>query len=268
MSFPYDGEFESPVDLAKGLSLKTAASRVGDKASTLLWGIAAPITCFALDWAMGLSDFLGPPLVLYKLYRVFCFGLIGLELLALLIWIFFGSKQRIEAAFLSGVLLMGGIAAATVGIILLPYSLAGLIVGIGLIGFVPFITAATFVRCGIAAYRCAIRQKSSLALRGLVLLGMILVIGLPAASQACVSLSLRSAIQDIAQGNESALEKFNFWYYFASEPNYYVDNPDHFESLNPIVQAYFHESDPTRRVRLAKAYQSLTGKRLDVTSIH
>src|SRR5262249_10906066 len=96
------------------------------------------------------------------------------------------------------------------------------------------------------AYRDARAVCGDLRSLGSLALGAILVIGMPGAVQATVSLTVRSAIRGVAVGDPTALARLRTFYRFAHRDR--------------LVWSYSAERDPVRRKRLADAYKDLTGE--------
>jgi hypothetical protein len=131
-------------------------------------------------------------------------------------------------------------------LVLLPFSLIGLLVIIGVLGLVPFLTAAAYYAHAVQAYRQAREVAGEMWLLGSALLGALLVVGVPGAVPARVSLAVRWAIRDVAAGDPTALARLRTWYRFAHRDR--------------LVWAYAAERDPVRWRRLAEAYKELTGE--------
>ncbi len=66
--------------------------------------------------------------------------------MAMAAWLIFGEKLKWLNGFLAGLFFLGGIVSLAVGIVLLPFSLFGLIILIGALGFTPLFTAVIFLR--------------------------------------------------------------------------------------------------------------------------
>lgn len=210
-------------------------------------GIVAPIVCFAIQRVLLADDiFWLPGLRFINIFWLFGYGLIGLEMLALALRLAFGTRLGGWNGPVSGVLLVGALFAGGLGLVLLPFSLIGLLMIIGALGFIPFLTAAVYYAHAVEAYRQARQVMAGERLVAAVLLGALLVVGIPGAVQARVSLAVRSAIRDVAAGNPGALAKLRAWYRFAPRDR--------------LVWAYAAEQDQTRKRRLADAYKALTGE--------
>jgi hypothetical protein len=128
----------------------------------------------------------------------------------------------------------------------LPFSVIGLVVLIGALGFVPFFTAAAYFANAVEAYRDARRVAGRPRLVASVLVGTILVMGAPGAVQAGVSLTLRSAIREIQKGNPAGMAKLRSFNWLGASDR--------------LVWAYAGDGDPVRRQRIADAYRALTGE--------
>src|SRR5882762_1519627 len=117
----------------------------------VLFGIIAPILCFAFDPIAFRNGFGGGPL--FAQYQVLVYLFSGLEIVTLVPWLFL-REQLPGKRLIGGILLAGGIFCAAIGCILLPFSLFGLLFYfIGAFGFIPFLTAIVYFRNGCRAYR-------------------------------------------------------------------------------------------------------------------
>jgi hypothetical protein len=220
---------------------------LGSTIFSVLMGIVAPIVCLALQPVLLPGDrFLLPGLGFINAYRLFGYGVIGLEILALSVWIAFGDRLGVWCGPLSGVLFAGALFAGGLGLVLLPFSLIGLLAIIGVLGFVPLFTARVFYRNAVQGYRHAGKYLGGTRLRASTLLGAILVVGVPGAIQVGISLVVRSAIRGVVEGEPSAMNRLRAWSPFV--------NGDR------LVRSYEAEQDPVRKERLATAYRDLTGE--------
>jgi hypothetical protein len=215
---------------------------------SMLAGIFAPIACFAFQALLpfGTTTDELPGLNFINVFWLFGYGVIGLEMLVLALWLAMGNRLGAWNGVFAGVLFAGALFAGGLGLVLLPFSVVGLIFIIGLLGFVPFLTAAVYYVNAVEAYRHARAFAGPKRLIGLAFLGAVFVTGVPGAVQAGVSLTVRSAIRDVAAGNSAAMSTIRAWYRFAPR-----DSP---------VWSCSAERDPVRKQRLANAYKELTGE--------
>src|SRR4051794_18154029 len=101
-----------------GLKRKPASKAGGDgvlarlvrwRHYNVVFGLVMPVVCFALEFV--LLPALGwlPGLVFFHRYRVFGYGVVALELIALAVWLRFGDRLGRASAGLAGVLLAGSL---------------------------------------------------------------------------------------------------------------------------------------------------------------
>jgi hypothetical protein len=81
-------------------------------------------------------------------------------------------------------------------------------------------------------------------------LGVIVILGIPAAVQAAASKAMRQSLADIASEDTSlaqgGVDRLRRW-------SLVLD-------LERLMAAYLNETDPSRQARIAAAYQELTGE--------
>jgi len=129
----------------------------------LTWGIVIPLICLAYDPGIfrdhyAYPDPTGPPPFdpsAWGVRTVFYYVALGYQMLLLAVWIGWGHAMKRIASFVEGGLWVGCLAAVLIGLILLPNSLLGLIVGIGALGFTPWLTAFVFYRRAREAHATA-----------------------------------------------------------------------------------------------------------------
>src|SRR5262249_33418819 len=142
---------EQPCPSVKEHTPRPTAGRL---AFDIAFGIALPLVCLYFDPVVFRPSILGKPLL--APYLVVGGVAIGLGLLSLSTWLLF----RWPPAFLTGLLAGGTIFAGLLGLVLLPLSLIGLALGIGFLGFSPFVTAFVFWRNAVRAYRRACEART------------------------------------------------------------------------------------------------------------
>jgi hypothetical protein len=112
----------------------------------LLAGVLLPIGCLIHD-----------PFVFHEpRARVVGFATIGSQIAALAAWMFVAPLLGARAfGFFAGFLMFGVILAGGIGILMLPVSAVGLVILVGSLGFIPFFTAATYLRHSRTAWSFA-----------------------------------------------------------------------------------------------------------------
>ena len=217
-----------------------------------VFGVAAPFLCFLMDPIAFHGGVLGRPL--FGEYQVFAYLISGLEMATLLLCL--TSRSRFLNNFVAGVLLAGGLFSALLGFLLAPYSLVGLMVVIGVLGFTPFFTAFVYLR---NSYR-AVAKKADLAVPGravsALLLGcMVTLTGTYGVSQNINRMVERSVTQIISGDDQQALAAARRIRHFSFLATAQMDR---------VVDEYRKYSiDEADKQRLAKSYELATGEDLE-----
>jgi len=136
-------------------------------------GMILPIFCLAADPIV----FFGYDSILAR-YRWLAYTFIGVEIMILSLWLLLGRRATGSAAFFVGPLFAGSLFALTVGLGILPATIPGIFVIIGLLGLTPFFTALVFARNGVRALVQSRVHYGRFA-RVMVLLAGLLFIGTP-----------------------------------------------------------------------------------------
>jgi hypothetical protein len=144
------------------------------------FGLVLPVLCFVFDPVVFKGRLFDGP-AFYQSFQFYTYTLSAMELVALAAWLFkFGVGGRPPAA-LGGMLLAGGVFSFMLGVLILPLSLLGLILFVGVFGFTPFFTAVVYLRNG---WRAANPGRSGDGLRAgaaaAFALGFVLALGVPA----------------------------------------------------------------------------------------
>jgi hypothetical protein len=157
------------------------------------------------------------------------------------------------SSFLAGILFCGAAFSFLLGVVMLPLSLIGLLLIIGVFGFTPFVTSLIFLR---NAVRCASESSASLLPQGqsaMVLLGAALAFGVPFGLQSTAIQLTNRAIADIQSDSEltsvRAVQLLQRWHFAAD--------------MNKLVSAYQATTDEKLKQRIAKAFQTVTGQPIE-----
>ncbi|HEX6183734.1 MAG TPA: hypothetical protein VFZ44_07480 [Pyrinomonadaceae bacterium] len=155
----------------------------------ITFGFVMPVLCFVFDpivFREWLSDAPG----LLGRWRFYAYTISALEMVALAAWLFKASGGGRPPAALGGMLLAGGLFSLLVGVVLLPFSLLGLILFVGVFGFTPFFTAVVYLRNG---WRAANPGRSGDGLRAgaaaALAFGFVLALGAPALAKLYVEMT-------------------------------------------------------------------------------
>jgi hypothetical protein len=221
------------------------------------FGIIGPIFCFLFDPIVFQRTSLVRPTALGGVlaeYYLFAYLGAGIGILTLILQLLWAKRLRMGGGVVAGVLLSGALVALLIGLLILPYSAFGIIVfGIGLLGFIPFLTSLVFFRNGLRALRQAKNRipKSSLILS--ITLGIIIAIGIPGivnwGSSRFVEQSIETIHHGDAQQTEASIQRLKhaFWC-----------NVSCFDDMVEYYQYRIFAND-SERARFADAYMEITG---------
>ncbi len=221
------------------------------KAFDIFMGIFMPIICIVFD----------PLFFIQSLFssQVFVYSFIGLEIATLALWLLLGAYLARWAAFIAGILFSGALFAVIIGILLLPLTIIGLIIAIGILGFTPFLTCFVFLRNSVRALQHAKKTINLLSAQmALFVLGIVFIIGMPSNMQSHTSQVISQSIQDVIPGDlqsaKQAAEKLNslpwcfkgcsdelVWAYHSA-----LGNAQHEQALDEIYQALTGEDIGSR----------------------
>ena len=216
----------------------------------IFFGVVLPLGCFILDPFVFRGDgFAGGML---QEYQLFTYSLAAFEMTLLGVWLLARGRLGEWAAAAGGVLLAGALFCFVIGVVLLPFSVLGLLFIIGALGFTPFFTGFVYLRNGVRAVRLARNRLSFRAnFVGSLAVGAALAFGLPALAGAGVSRFVNSSVEALLAGRElSELERSAL-----RVTTNFTDAP-----FDRLVLAYESETDPARKARLAAVYRDVTGR--------
>lgn len=238
-------------------------------ACDLLFGIVAPILCFVFDPGIlrssGLALPFAPKQPFFPQFAAFVYIASGIEIMLLTAWLVCGRRMQTATQLAGGILMAGALFSGFIGLILLPFSVMGLSIGIGVFGFVPFLTALIYLRNARSAFQFAAKSLArpvtkpdgalELRLRRSALLatmvGAVLVLGPPAALTAAASVFVSQAMDAVLIADEKqsdlAIDEIRFLQFFA--------RPE----VNRLVSAYSATDEPSRKEVLKRRYLKLTG---------
>lgn len=202
-------------------------------------GIVLPLLCLAYDPIVFRASF-GKPIL--GSFIISGYGFIALSALALGAWL---PLRRFPSIF-CGFLFAGCLFALAVGIVLLPISVIGLLIVIGILGFSPFLTAATFWHCAKHARELAGNKFQP----GLAALAFAVLVALPISAQAFAfhirDQSLAVLVDGTDETSQRAVRRLKML-----GPIFDADT---------LVSRYVETDSQPARERIASAYHELTGR--------
>ena len=207
-------------------------------------GVVLPVLMVLADPAVFNSRVFGVGMPVLGGVKPFAYVATCLAICALSLWL----RRSQPSGVASGVFAGGALFATGLGVAILPLSLLGsLFLGVGLLGFTPFLMAAVYARAAKAAYPSKAAEKPRVAAFAL---GVIVILGIPAAVQVAGAAALRQSLADIvsedASSDERGVARLRRW-------SLLLD-------LERLIPAYTNETDSSRRARIAAAYRQLTGR--------
>jgi hypothetical protein len=224
------------------------------------FGVLMPIICFYLDpgiIGISISEMSWMPPVSHDSFlrlNVLVYTLSGLAILTLSVWLTIGHRAKSSGGIFGGILLAGAVTSFVIGVVILPLTIMGLLFIIGILGFVPFITAFVYLRNGVKAIRRGSSALSRSALIAAILSSAVLISALPVVAQWEVNHIVVQSVNEILGEDPLAAAgavrrvKYLRW----------ITDTDR------IVRAYQEESANERRERLARAYKEITGEDIEM----
>ena len=220
----------------------------------VIFAIIMPILVLAGDPVVFKHGIFGRPIL--EDYQFIAYVVSAVEIGFFLGWRTFRKRVSNFAAAFGGLFLVGATFSAVIGLTILPYSLIGLMLLIGVLGFTPFFTAFVFLRNGIRALRVQINHSSSEWRFLAAMLGGVLLVGLPVLASIQMENAISASVNTLVSGNViQATEAANRLKWFRFVPDKYS---------NQIAEAYGREFDPSKRAILKQAYNDITGDDIEI----
>src|SRR5690606_25475138 len=94
-------------------------------------------------------------IAIFAAYKPFAYALSFASIMAMTAFLLWGERLRGLNSLFAGLFLFGAIVSFLVGIILFPFSLLGLVLLIGALGFTPLLSSIVYVRNARRAFRAA-----------------------------------------------------------------------------------------------------------------
>ena len=209
--------------------------------------------CLVLDPLVFQGGFFGERPLLAR-FQLFAYLFCGLQIGIFLCWRTLARHLAPAAGLIGGVLLAGALFSLVVGVLILPLTLFGLIILIGIVGFTPFLTAFVYLRTGIRALRA---QQTNVLFESRFLLAVMagfLSAAMPILISYQVSTTISTAMDQIIYGD-------------AQEARVAIDRlkwlPVPSTELRLIVLAYSRETNSEKKNVLKRYYKELTGEDID-----
>lgn len=118
-----------------------------------IFGIILPTICFYFDPIVFRTDGYGSPL--FGQYKPFAYILSFVSIMSLTAFMLWGARLKSLNGFLSGLFATGAVVSLIVGIVIFPFSVMGLVILLGVLGFTPLFTAFVYWRNAVRTYKIA-----------------------------------------------------------------------------------------------------------------
>ena len=221
----------------------------------IIFAVVMPIMVLVMDPLVFKGDSFGVPLM--QDYQLLAYLVCTIEMGLFLTWRTF-RRQLVEfAPVFAGVFFAGAMFSAAIGILILPYSVIGLMfLLIGALGFTPLFTALVFLRNGVRALRANVNNSTILFRLSVATLSAALVIGLPILTSIQLERAISASVDTLVAGNVTdaeAAEARLKWFRFIP-----------FKHSNEIATAYVLETDSAKRDVLKRVYKNITGEDIEM----
>ncbi len=235
----------------------------------VLFGVVAPVVCFVFDPIVFRSGEFDT--ALFPGYQAFAYLVSGIEILFLTIWLIWGRNFQPATLMAGGILMAGAVFSGLIGMLLLPFTLMGLMLGIGVFGFIPFLTSLVYLRNAKSAFQSPVKAATlsgALAVKqaatslapfrswvGATIVGCLLVLGPPGAlsfgASVFVSQAMDAVISADDQKADLAIDEIKYLQFLA---------PTQFDKL---VFAYEQTREQAHKEQLKRRYLKLTGNDIE-----
>ena len=189
-------------------------------------------------------------------YQLLAYVVCSLQIGLFLAWRTWRRSLIHWAPAFAGIFFAGATFSGLIGVVLLPFSLIGLIVLIGALGFTPLLTAFVFLRNGVrtARIKSPCVTRTSRLMVGIMTAMLVIALPLLVSWQVerVISASVDQLILADAHQSEEAVRQLR-WFRFV---------PDKYR--RKIAIAHANSTDPVRRQTLNEAYRNITGEDLEL----
>ena len=206
-------------------------------------GVILPVICFAFDPLIFKSKGLALPF--FGAYKPFAYLLSFVSVMAMAAWLIWGAKLKWLNGFLAGLFFAGAIVSLCVGLVLFPFSLIGIFLLIGFLGFTPLFSAFIYWRNGVRAIRVSKPFIEKSVLIYSVAYGALFSAVVPMV----VSLEIKNSLENIKKGDAPAVDaEFLKLKMFAP-----------LVSTERIILTYRETSGGEKKLAIAGLYKEMTG---------
>ena len=217
------------------------------------FGVVAPILCFFFDPVVFHSGLVGSPL--FPAYQTFVYLFSGCQIFLLCFWLLRGPRSEFGKVLIGAALFAGGLFCVVIGCLLAPFSVLGLLLVLGILGFVPFITAIVYLRNGWRALSRRTGDITRFSYVAAFILGATLTLSIPAVASIRIRSAIANSVDEVLHADanhaSNAAQRLKVLRFIASA------------DMDRIVNAYISESDQSRKEILKICYREITGEDIE-----
>lgn len=209
-----------------------------------------PVVLILCDPAVFHSRVFGVGLPWLGRVKPFCYAATAVAVSVLAVWL----RRPRSSAFVSGIFFGSGLFAFSLGVAILPLSLMGILfLGLGVLGFLPFVMSVVYLR---TAYVALPERQVRFRLSRCVL-GVLGALGFACGTQATASHVFDESVAVISAENPAARVRGT-----AALRRWAV-----VLDLELLVPIYLGEKDPEKKARIAQIYKELTGEDAEARAV-
>lgn len=215
-----------------------------------IFGVILPFICFAFDPVVFKGNAMG--IAFFGTFKPFAYILAYISLSTMTAWLIFGEQLKWLNAFLAPFFFVGGIISLVIGIVLFPFSLFGLIIIIGILGFTPLFTSFVYLRNSFRAFHSIKNIFETKILTAVFILSIVFSLVIPAV----INFQIRKNLNEMLNGDVPTIRKSaQTLRYFALITN--------FDSLALLYHRSGKDKNDEKIKAIAEAYKNLTGENVE-----
>jgi hypothetical protein len=220
----------------------------------VVFGLVLPILCLVADPVVFKSFPLFGPAILED-YQLLAYVVCTVEMGFFLVWRTFPKRVTAFSPLFAGVFLIGACFSIVIGLAMLPVTLLTILLVIGLLGLLPFVSAFVYLRNGVRALKAQPNYAPLVSRLWPALLSGFFVVVPLFFTTVCVERAISASVDTMIYGNATQAEAA------ANRLRRFPFIP--LKHSNRLAEAYGQEWDDKKKAMLAVAYWEITGEDVD-----
>ena len=221
----------------------------------VVFGLVLPVLCLVADPLIFKSFPVFGPAILED-YQLLAYVVCTVEMGFFLVWRTFPKQVNAFSPLFAGMFLIGACFSVVIGLAILPVTLLTILLVIGLLGLIPFVSAFVYLRNGVRALKAQPNHTPLVSRLLLALLSGFFVIVPLFFATVFVERSISASVETMIRGNvtqaEAAANRLK-WFRFIP-----------LKHSNRLAEAYGREWDDQKKAMLSRAYWEITGEDIDL----